>query len=182
MSLLDRIKSNMFGLERGVSDVLPGYKGYKQKELRREADKLLRETIAARIRTVKTQLDGLQQDLISTGNFDLLDETGSAATQLQTFIDRVRTAAYGYSGFFDAVRVKEDALDQVYAFDAALLDYVDRIEGAIGRAREGINGEDLRAQVLLIRDLAREANMTFDERKEILTGGYEVGSTQSPEM
>lgn len=90
MSLLDRIKSNMFGLERGVADVLPGYKGYKQKEMRREADKLLRETIAARIRTVKTHLDGLQQDLISTGNFDLLDETGSAATQLQTFIDRVR--------------------------------------------------------------------------------------------
>lgn len=181
MSLLDRIKGNMYGLERGVAEVLPGYKGYKQKEMRREADKLLRETIAARMRTVKTQLDGLQQDLISHGRFDLLTETGSAATQIQTFIDRVRTAAYGYGGFFDAVRIKEDTLDQVYAFDAALLDYVDRIEGAISRAREGIQGEDLRALVLLIRDLAREANMTFDQRKEVLTGGYEVGATQ-PEM
>jgi len=180
MSLLDRIKDNMFGLERGIADALPGYKGYKQKELRREADKLLRETLAVRMRTVKTQLDNLQQDLISSGNFDLLDETGSAVTQLQTFIDRLRTAAYGYGGFFDAVRVKEDTLDQVYAFDAALLDYVDRIEGAIGRAREGINSEDLRAQILLIRDLTREANMTFDQRKEILTGGHEVG-TPAPE-
>ena len=62
MSLLDRIKENMFGLERGIADALPGYKGYKQKELRREADKLLRETLAARLRTVKTQLDNLQQD------------------------------------------------------------------------------------------------------------------------
>jgi len=78
------------------------------------------------------------------------------------------------------VRVKEDTLDQVYAFDATLLDYVDRIEGAIGRAREGINSEDLRAQILLIRDLTREANMTFDQRKEILTGGHEVG-TPAPE-
>lgn len=170
MSLLDRIKENMYGLERGIAEVVPGYNGYKQKELRREADKLLRDTIANRMRTVKTHLDGLQQDLIAAGRFDLLDETGSAATQLQTFIDRVRTAAYGYGGFFDAVRVKEEELDAVYQFDAALLDYASRIEAAISHAREGITGEDARSLILLVRDLCREANTTFDQRREFLSG------------
>lgn len=169
MSLLNNVKDEMSGLEKLVSKI-PGYKGYKEKEQRREADKLLREHIANRLRTVKTQLDGLQTDLISAGKIDLLDEAGSASTQLQTFIDRLRTASYGYSGLFDAVRIKEDDLDRVYEFDASLLSYADRLEGAIGRAREGLEGEDARSLILLIRDLAREANATFDERQDVLRG------------
>ncbi len=169
MSLLDNVKREMSGLEELVAKI-PGYKGYKEKEQRREADKLLRDHIAGRMRTAKTQLDALQTDLISAGKYNLLTETGSAATQIQTFIDRVRTAPYGYSGLFDAVRVKEDDLDRVYEFDAALVSYADRIEGAIARAREGIEGEDARALVLVIRDLGREANTTFDQRADVLRG------------
>jgi hypothetical protein len=169
MSLLDDIKGKMTGLE-GLIGKIPGYKGYKEKELRREADKLLRDTIANRMRTVKTQLDGLQKDLISAGKFDLIDEAGSSATQIQTFIDRVRTASYGYSGLFDATRIKEEDLDRVYEFDTALMGYVERIENAIATTRENISGEDPRSPILLIRDLAREANAVFDERSEVLKG------------
>ena len=174
MTLLDRIKGNMYGLERGIADVVPGYKGYKQKELRREADKLLRDTLVSRLRTVKRQLDVLQQDLISVGKIDLLDVVGSATTQLQTFIDRVRTASYGYGGLFSAVRVKEEDLDRVYQFDAQLLDYVDRMEGAIGRAREAVAGDDAQSLVMIVRDLAREANDTFDRRQEVINGSDAV--------
>jgi len=173
MSLLDNIKGKMSGFENLVGKI-PGYKGYKEKELRREADKLLRDAIVSRMRTVKTQLDGLQTDLIGAGKFDLLDETGSSATQIQTFIDRVRTASYGYSGLFDAARVDEQALDSVYEFDNALMGYVERIENAIATARENLNGEDVKSSILLIRDLAREANAVFDERTEILKGTSSV--------
>ena len=169
MSLLDNIKGEMSGIEKLVAKI-PGYKGYKEKEQRREADKLLRDHIANRMRTVKTQLDSLQTDLISAGKIDLLDEAGSASTQLQTFIDRVRTAPYGYGGLFDAVRIKEDDLDRDYEFDSSLLSYADRIDGAVSRAREGIEGEDARSLILLVRDLAREANATFDERGDVLRG------------
>jgi hypothetical protein len=174
MSLLDNIKDEMSGFEKLVAKI-PGYKGYKEKELRREADKMLRDHIASRMRTVKTQLDGLQQDLISAGKFDLLDETGSAATQIQTFIDRVRTASYGYGGLFSADRVKEDDLDRVYEFDMSLMGYADRIEDAISRARTGLESEDVRALILMIRDLAREANATFDERQDVLSGTASSG-------
>ena len=169
MNLLDNIKGEMSGIEKLVAEI-PGYKGYKEKELRREADKLLREHIANQLRTVKTQLDGLQVDLIGAGKIDLLDEAGSAATQIQTFIDRLRTASYGYAGLFDAARIKEDDLNRVYEFDSALVSYADRIDGAIGRAREGLEGEDARSLILIIRDLAREANATFDERQAVLRG------------
>ncbi len=168
MSLLDQIKGDMSNLEETMANVIPGYKGYKQKELRREADKLLRDTLVDRMRTVKTQLDGLQKDLISSGKFDLLDEVESAATQLQTFIDRVKTASYGYSGLFDATKVKEEDLDRLYEFDAHMMDYVERIEGAIRNASENIDGEEDEANIRAIRNLAREANATFDRRREYI--------------
>lgn len=169
MSLLDKIQGEMSSLEELIAKI-PGYKGYKAKEQRREADRLLREHIVSRLRTVKSQLDTLQTDLVSSGRIDLLDEAGSASTQLQTFIDRIQTASYGYSGLFDASRIKEDDLDRVYEFDAALLSYADRMEGAIARAREDIESEDAKAQILMIRDLAREANATLDERRDVLRG------------
>lgn len=170
MSLLDQIKGDMSSVENLLAEKLPGYKGYKQKQVRREADKLLRDTIAKRMQTVKSQLDAFQTDLISAGKIDLLDETGSAATQIQTFIDRVRTATYGYSGLFDTVRVDEQDLDRLYEFDATLLDYAERIERAIAHASEGLESEDLRSRVLMIRDLGREANATFDQRREFISG------------
>jgi len=168
MSLLDQIKGDMSNLEETMANVIPGYKGYKQKELRREADKLLRDTLADRMRSVKTQLDGLQKDLISAGKFDLLDDVESAATQLQTFIDRVKTASYGYSGLFDATKVKEEDLDRLYEFDAHLMDYVERIESAIQTAVGNVDGEEVEANIRAIRNLAREANATFDRRREYI--------------
>ncbi len=175
MSLLDQIKGEMSSLEAKLTETIPGYKGYKQKEMRREADKLLRETLVSRLRAVKRQLDALQQDLISAGKFDLLDEVGSTITQLQTFIDRVRTASYGYGGLFDAVRVKEDDLDRLYQFDTQLLDYARRLEEAIDRAKTEIEG-DVKPLILLIRDIAREANVTFDEREEVIKGTSDVSA------
>ncbi len=174
MSLLDQVKANLSSAEEFLAEKVPGYSGYKQKEMRREADKLLRETIAARMRTVKTQLDALQQDLISAGKLDLLDETGSAATQIQTFIDRVRTASYGYSGLFSATRVKEEDLDRIYEFDATLLDYADRVEAAIAQASADLESENLRPSILAIRSIAREANATFDQRREFISDAQAV--------
>ncbi len=173
MGLLDKIKGNMSDVETFLSEKVPGYSGYKQKEMRREADKILRETIASRMRHVKSQLDSLQQVLISAGKYHLLTKTGSTATQIQTFIDRVRTAAYGYGGLFDAERVDEDKLDRLYEFDAALMDYVDRIQAAIDQALDNIDG-DIDKLVTQIQTLAREANSTFDERREYIAGTQDL--------
>jgi transcription termination factor Rho len=34
----------------------------------------------------------------------------------------------------------------------------------------------------MVRDLAREANTTFDDRREVLTGGFDAGAGASPEL
>ncbi len=171
--LYERVSDSRSWLEKLVSKI-PGYSGYKEKEMRRESDKLLRETIATQMNVQLQRLDSLQQQLITAGRFEYLDEMGSAATRLRTFIDRIQKASYGYAGLFDAVRVKEEELDRLYDFDARLLDYGERLGAALTNLETSIpSGEGLAEAVRQVVSICTEANQTFDMREQVILGPTE---------
>ncbi len=165
-----KVQDSLTGLEKLLNKI-PGWGGYQERQNRRKADQLLRQKLADDLATQRKNLDAAQKDLINHGKIDLVDDVGSAVTQLQTFIDRVRTATYGYSGMFDAARINEDELEQMYNFDAALFEYVERLDAATGRLREAISiGEGIVETITIIQDICREANNTFDQREHVMTG------------
>ena len=83
----------------------------------------------------------------------------------------MRVATYGYSGMFDAVRINQAELEQMYNFDLTLFEYVDRLDAATDRLREAISiGEGLNETVRIIQDICREANSTFDQREHVILG------------
>ncbi len=146
--------------------------------MRRDSDKLLRETLATQLGVQLQRLDDLQKQMISAGRFEYLDETGNAATKLKTFIDRVQKASYGYSGLFDAVRVKEDELDRLYDFDNRLMGYVERLAGALASLETAIpSGEGLADAVRQVLSICGEANQTFDMREQVILG---AGPSEQP--
>jgi multidrug efflux pump subunit AcrA (membrane-fusion protein) len=152
-------------------DIVPGWNGYQDRQTRRKADQVLRQQLASKLAQQRARLEEAQKELISHKRLDLVDDVGSAVTQLQTFADRVRLATYGYAGVFDAVKVKQAELEQMYNFDLALFEYVDRLDAANDRLREAIpSGEGLEAVVRVIRDIVAEANRTFDEREHVMLG------------
>jgi len=55
MSILDDARAGQNVLEK-LMNAIPGFKGYRDKELRRDADKLLRESLAARLDEGKKSL------------------------------------------------------------------------------------------------------------------------------
>jgi len=168
--LYKRVSEARTGLEKLIGQV-PGYKGYKEKEMRRESDKLLRETVATQMEQMRQRMDDLQKRLITTGRFEYLDEMGNATTKLQTFIDRVRKASYGYAGLFDAVRVREEELDRLYDFDNRLLEYVERLSAALDNLETSIPaGEGLAEAVRQVLAICAEANRTFDQREQVILG------------
>ena len=65
----------------------------------------------------------------------LMDDMEQAAIQLRTFTDKIRTATYGYSGFFDAVKINETELSQLYQFDLAFFDVADQVGRALDNVR-----------------------------------------------
>ena len=128
--ILGRIREeqDVFGKLLGK---LPGFNGYFDREQRRSADKLLRETVAARYEEQWRRISSLQRDLISQGGLAYVDDLEGAAIKLRQFIDRVRTASYGYAGFFDAVKINSEELEKLYQYDLWMLSLVDEIGRAI---------------------------------------------------
>jgi len=170
VDILEKVTGSRTALEK-LTDFIPGWSGYQKRQTSRKADQLLRQTLADKLAGQRRNLDTAQKELINCGKIELVDDIGSAVTQLQTFIDRVRLASYGYSGLFDAAKVNEAELEQMYNFDAALFEYVDRLDAASSRLRQAIpTGEGLVETIRIVQDICREANSTFGQREHLVLG------------
>ena len=166
--IYEKVESERNALEK-VINAIPGWSGYQKRQKRRDADRLLRETLATKLQEQRQRLDAAQRKLIATGRLDLVDDVESSVTQLKTFTDRIRFASYGYAGLFDAVKVEEEELKQLYDFDAALIDYAERLDTANDHLRTAISeGEGLEETIEIIQEIVREANTTFDRREHLI--------------
>lgn len=151
-----------------IRNSLAGFLGYVDRENRREADKMLRETIAQRYEEQWSKISELQRQFISDGKLELVDDLEAAAIKLRAFIDRVKGASYGYAGFFDAVRVNSDELERIYSFDAALLGNVDALARAIENVEASIETEGLPAAIRHLVSLSQEAVDAYNRREEVI--------------
>lgn len=143
MDLIEKAKAAQGALERTFAG-LPGIKGYKEKELRREADKTVRELLARDLDEQRKRLQALQVDLLGAGGLQWVDDVERAVNKLQTLVDRIKTASYGYAPLFDDVKVKEPQLEALAQFDQQMVDRVGALQAevdklaAAAKAREGI--------------------------------------------
>jgi hypothetical protein len=166
--LRETVQSALGGLEN-LTKKIPGYKGYKDKELRREADKLLRMEVAGKLDDQRKRLAELQNRLISQAQIEFLDDLERAVMKLQLLIDRIKTASYGYAGLFDAIKVKEEQLDALYEFDNKMLDFVGEIAADVDRVASAISAkEGIGDAITDLVDTAEQANLTFGHRDEAI--------------
>ncbi len=154
-----------------LASYVPGFSGYVERQNRRDADKLVRDTVARRFVELWTRTSNLQKDLISAGKIQFVDDLEQAALQLRTFIDKISTAARGYSGLFDAVKINQPELEQLYNFDLSFFDLAEQIGRALDNVESSI-GDDaaLPAAIRNITTLGRQAVETFNRRSEAFTG------------
>lgn len=174
--LFGKVSSDMDPFKKILSKI-PGFKGYMERQSRRDSDKLLREMVADRYEEQWQRVSGLQRDFIAQGEIGLIDDLEAAAIKLRTFIDRVRRASYGYSGLFDAVKINEEELAQLYQYDAAMLASVDEVAGAVDNIEASMGSDGLPAAIRHLTKLARQAIEVFDRRDEVLTAAT-PGSTE----
>lgn len=147
---------------------IPGFKGYLDREYRRDSDQLARTWIADQLQKCKLALDRWQQSLVDAGQLELLPPGERLRSRLDLLQSRVKGAMRGYSGFFDLVRVDEALLDQVYQVDMGLMDDTT----ALVQTAEQLSGGEGSSQEILTR-LNRqidEFSRGFDKRSELLEG------------
>jgi hypothetical protein len=150
---------------------IPGFGGYVERQNRRDADKLVRDTVALRFEEQWKRVSQLQSDLVSNGMIAYVDDMEKAAIQMRTFIDRITTAARGYSGLFDAVKINENELLALYQYDLAFFDLADQLKGAVDNVEASLADENaLPAAIRNLIGFARLAIETYDRRSEAFTG------------
>ncbi len=153
---------------------IPGFKGYMERQNRRDADKLLRETIADQFDRLWQRISAIQRDFISSGEITYVDDLEAAAIKLRTFADRVRRATRGYSSLFEAVKINEAELEKIYAFDATLLDLAEEVGRAIDNVETSVGSDGLPAAIRHLVAVSRQAVDTFDRRNEAIINFPEV--------
>lgn len=154
-----------------LASFIPGFSGYVERQNRRDADKLLRETVARRFEEQWSRASNLQVEMVSSGMLALVDDMEKASIALRTFIDKISGASRGYSGLFDAVKINEKELEAIYQFDAAFFDLYEQVKSALDNVEASLGDETaLPAAIRNITSLARLAVETFDRRSEVVTG------------
>ena len=179
--LVERVTGDMNALQKLLSKI-PGFSGYVDRTNRRAADKLLRETVANRFEELWRRLSMIEADMIKDGGISQMDKLERAAIKLRQFIDRVRTASYGYAGFFDAIKINQDELNQVYQYDLAMLEMVDEVGRAIDNVESSVGTDGLPAAIRNLTTQTQNCLNVFNHRKEVMIGGVtDKGTSTTPQ-
>jgi hypothetical protein len=165
-------KSQMRLSER-IAAALPGFRGYKEKELRRESDKLIRNHLTLKLSKGKDNVRSISQRVVDKRYLDVLPDIDRLVAKMDRITEKVNHASYGYSGFFDTVKIKEDNLDQMISYDNQLLDGVNSLTDAIDQLKTQLVGGDytnLKDKIQGVTDRFDMLEDAFDKRQEVIMG------------
>jgi hypothetical protein len=162
---MDRIHDAARGgqnvLER-LMNALPGFKGYREKERRRDADRILRDHLAARLDLLKKALNDAAAGATRSGTLDAINDIETARKRLDRVSNRIRYADRGYAPLFAVLKIDDAALARVYAFDVALIEGID----AIAKAAAAEGGASVKAMIAEIDAL----DARLSDRESVLRG------------
>lgn len=154
---------------RGILDAIPGYKGYRRKEDRRDADRRLRDELALKFGAQADRVERVARDLADQRRIRDVGPVDELARSLRHLIDRISTATYGYGGLFGDRDVDERALDQIRQFDESLMGGVDELEQPVAQLeRAYADGTDLAAPARTGSDVVQSLLARFDVRGQVV--------------
>lgn len=168
--LYGKIVADRGSLESLLSKI-PGFRGYFEMSTRREADRMIRDHVARQYDTLLTRYGGIESNLVRAGGLMHMDRSKSIRTRLDNLRRRIATDTPGYSGFFATNKIGPDELQNVYAFDEAMLRYVDQFSKQMDALETGVNsGEGIDAAFSALDTTVNEAAQAYDLRDDVLKG------------
>jgi len=169
---VDKVRGEM-GLTEKIVRYIPGYRGYKEKEIRRESDRLVRMKVVSKLKTAKDTTRRRIADSLITQKLSSEDtwKIDTFMTRLERVTQRLDRAVAGYAGIFDAVKVREDKLDAVIRCDLKLIERAESLKADVERAfRMDLGKDEWRKTMDDLTAKVEELDKLVDERTEILRG------------
>jgi len=168
----DRVKSQTGILEK-IELLVPGFHGYKEKEMRRESDKLIRNQIYQKLSDAEGQAKDIYRALVNQGANDTWDDTDHLLARLDRIMERINHSEYGYAGFFDSTKVKEPDLDRMMGYDMQLIQMADNVTTSIRSLKDVLDNDRLQeakgkvSEAMKVVDALENA---YNGRKQIIVG------------
>ena len=169
---MDKVRGEM-GLFEKIVSYIPGYRGYKEKELRRESDRLVRMEIVNKLKATKDTIKKSLTNYIALQKISNEDawRLDTLMFRLDRVIQRIDRAVAGYAGIFDAIKVKEDKLDMLIQHDLSLIEKAEAIKaGAESLAKMEPGKEEWRMPIDDLISKVDDLDTLIDRRSEILRG------------
>lgn len=179
--------SSASGRITGLLGSVPGYRGYRNKEDRRDADRRVRERVAAAYAAQADRVERVGRELANQRRLRDVGPVDELAKSIRYLVDRISTATYGYGGLFGDRNVDEAALDQLRLFDEGLMSGVEELEHSTAALEAALAaGSDLTTPTRQGVDATRKILARLDLRNEVIETGkpaqqQRVAEVLSPE-
>ncbi|MDR0508668.1 MAG: hypothetical protein LBG63_02415 [Candidatus Methanoplasma sp.] len=114
-----QMKKNQSLIER-IGLYIPIYRGYKNKNLRRDEDRAVRTEVARVLERAKLDLVTVQRATVN--DLDLMRDAERIRSKADRYYIDVKKAVNGYSAFHSSVKILESELDMLIEWDANLIE------------------------------------------------------------
>ena len=162
-----------------LANSIPGYRGYRAKEDRRDADRAVRDQIASELDARATRVEQVATKLASARDLSNVGPVNNVVREIRLLGTRVRTATYGYGGLFGNRDINAAVLSQIQAFDEALLEGVPALDETI-QVLEQAAPEQIAIAADGVMAVVRHLSTQFDARSSVIETATESAIVPAP--
>lgn len=165
---------------RALLERIPGYRGYRLKEDRRDADRRVREAVADAYQAELLRVERVGRAVANARRLDEIAAVERANQAIRHYIDRVRTQSSGYGGLFSERSVDGVALDQLRLFDEGLLAGVEELQPTIAALESAAAANQPLAQAAAaISHVIDQQIVTLNTRQHVVDSGLAVSDADA---
>ena len=160
------------GLLKKIQLVIPGYKGYREREDLRVADSLLRNQLANEMDNVVESVKRSREELTKNMEMDLMNDVGELVNNMDAMANKIRHAQQGYSGFSADLRIEQQELNHLYHWDLSLLEIIEVLKSKTMGLEEQViqKSDDVKTSIRELKLDVNKFNELFKRRIETITG------------
>jgi hypothetical protein len=122
-SILEKVDDERTLMQK-IMKLVPGWRGYRIKEERRNADRILRDQIVNRLRQSQDKIQDIRTAVVEKEIEEVYTLVESLSSRTEKLISEIEHASYGYRPYFDEIHIDKKDLETMLKFDAWFADNV----------------------------------------------------------
>jgi hypothetical protein len=168
----DRVQEDQ-GILKKIQMFVPGFRGYRQREDLRDADRMLRDQLAKKLSLQRKQVEGARRLVVNAYGSRELELMGGAISSYKKIEGLVSHSSPGYSGISADIEFKQDQIYRLYDYDASMIEGLGSMQQAVDQMRSALvakNGGQAQIEVLNLRSLLDNFEEQFKRRMNVIQG------------